>query len=287
VLTKLEQDALAIKVHSRRQEVQADLNRKRDMFEQLTERLRELDEIGIDSEDDDSEDGEDLLSEIIQTPSDSVESATDEQPGEYDAPNEQRDVEEEQEEEQETTVIHNPLPRPDIPPSTMADQTSSTTRGEAKQPGTTVSQALRSRTRAAEPPADTAESSARAQLFGNRPGSATTALSTTATTEAILDHQRAEQDRLTESLVDMASRLKAQSKTFSSTLEEDKDVLSTASTGLEKNERGLDAASRGIGTLRRMSEGQGWLGRMLLYLWIFGMMVLAVVIVFVLPKLRF
>ncbi|KAJ2973194.1 hypothetical protein NUW58_g8998 [Xylaria curta] len=74
LLTKLEQDALAIKVHSKRQEMQADLNRKREIFEQITERLRELEDVSIDSDEDDSDGGEDLLGDIIPTPSQSSDS---------------------------------------------------------------------------------------------------------------------------------------------------------------------------------------------------------------------
>lgn len=39
--------------------------------------------------------------------------------------------------------------------------------------------------------------------------------------------------------------------------------------------------------LRRMSEGKGWWGRMMIYLWIFGLWVVALGIVFLGPKLRF
>ena len=45
MLTRLEQDAVGIKIHARRQEVQADLNRKRETLDDVAERLRDLEEV--------------------------------------------------------------------------------------------------------------------------------------------------------------------------------------------------------------------------------------------------
>jgi hypothetical protein len=84
----------------------------------------------------------------------------------------------------------------------------------------------------------------------------------------------------------MASALKASSQAFSSSLESEKTVLDSATSGLDKNELGLEAAQRRMGLLRRMSEGKGWWGRMVMYAWIALLMVIALVIVFVLPKFR-
>lgn len=85
----------------------------------------------------------------------------------------------------------------------------------------------------------------------------------------------------------MAQTLKSQSFAFQSDLEQEKDVLSAAGAGMEKGERGMDAASRRMGALTKMTEGKGWWGRMMLYAWIFGLMVMAILIVGVMPKLRF
>jgi hypothetical protein len=49
----------------------------------------------------------------------------------------------------------------------------------------------------------------------------------------------------------------------------------------------MEAASKRIGMLRRMSEGKGWWGRIMLYAWIFGLWIVAILLVFVGPKLRF
>jgi len=36
-----------------------------------------------------------------------------------------------------------------------------------------------------------------------------------------------------------------------------------------------------------MTEGKGWWGRMILYAWVYGLMLSLVLLVFVMPKLRF
>jgi hypothetical protein len=107
------------------------------------------------------------------------------------------------------------------------------------------------------------------------------------TKEALLTHNRTEQESLTSSLLTMASALRESSLAFATTLEDDKDVLDNTVSGMEKNQEGLDAAGQRMGMLRRVSEGRGWLGRMLMYAWIAGLMVIALLVVFVMPKLRF
>lgn len=106
-------------------------------------------------------------------------------------------------------------------------------------------------------------------------------------TEAMLSHNRDEQESLTASLLDMAKQLKQQSLRFNETLEGDKSILDRAVSGLDKNQLGMDAASRRMGTLRKMTEGKGWFARMKLYGLIFGLWVVAFLIVFVGPKIRF
>lgn len=125
----------------------------------------------------------------------------------------------------------------------------------------------------------------RAELFAGQTSS-TTGIST-ATSEALLTHNRTEQETLTSSLLSMAQALKESSLAFGSSLEDEKSILNRATEGLDKNELGMEAAQRRMGHLRTMTEGRGWLGRMLMYAYIAGLMVLALVIVFVLPKLRF
>lgn len=109
----------------------------------------------------------------------------------------------------------------------------------------------------------------------------------TTTTESLLTHNRTEQEALTTSLLTMASALKNSSKAFSTSLENEKDIVDRAAEGMDKNTTGLEQASKKMGMLRSMSEGRGWWGRMLLYAWIAGLALLAVLIVFVGPKFRF
>lgn len=302
LLTKLEQDALAVKVQARRQELQADLARKRDVFEQLAERLRELEDLSVDSDDDSSE-GEDLVSGgvVVHTPSGSPDS----RPADHGHTLLEEEEEEEgrwrrrreyaEEEADESTILagrrstrFGSTATTQIPPPIITTQPAEP---QATQPAatttTTTSQNLRPRgpaATAATPAPDKGTTTAlREQLLGGSGGNTTT----TATTEAILDHHRAEQDALTDSLVRMAASLKQSSRAFATSLETEKTVLDAAGEGLSRNETGLEAAARRMGALTRMAEGRGWWGRILLYAWIFGLMVVAVLIVFVLPKLRF
>ena len=106
-------------------------------------------------------------------------------------------------------------------------------------------------------------------------------------TEKLLAHHRLEQEDLTASLYTMAQALKASSQAFASSLELEKDVVDRATDTLSKNTTGMEAAEKRMGTLRRMTEGRGWWGRMLLYAYIMGMMAIAIFIVAFLPKLRF
>jgi hypothetical protein len=116
--------------------------------------------------------------------------------------------------------------------------------------------------------------------------STTTGDPSLAQTEALLSHNRDEQESLTTSLLEMAKQLKQQSVHFGQTLEDDKGVLDRAVSGLDRNQLGLDAASRRMGTLRQMTEGKGWLARLKLYAMIFGLWLVAFLIVFVGPKIR-
>lgn len=123
-------------------------------------------------------------------------------------------------------------------------------------------------------------------LFPTQP-STTTSGPNDAQSEALLSHNRVEQDSLTDSLLEMAKQLKQQSIHFGRTLEADKSVVDRAVAGLDKNQLGMEAASQRMGTLRRMTEGRGWWARIKLYAFIFGLWVAAFLIVFLLPKIRF
>lgn len=110
---------------------------------------------------------------------------------------------------------------------------------------------------------------------------------TASTTETVLTHNRMEQENLTASLLAMASALKESSHLFADSLESEKGILSRTGEGLDKNAQGMEATGKRMGTLRRMTEGRGWLGRMMMYAWIGGLMMVALVLVGLMPKLRF
>ncbi|KAI1116122.1 hypothetical protein F5Y14DRAFT_408144 [Nemania sp. NC0429] len=325
ILSKLEQDAVAIKTHAKRQETQADLRQKRAVFEQVAERLRELDDVGVDSDEGDSDEGEDLLADVIPTPSQSSDSRSSEHIGDELRGAQGGDGEDEEDEEDddgggghwdeeyegESTVLpesktaaHNPVPSGSRSRSTEPTIAASPTRTQShprpfeSQPTATATATLptlrpgrgATATQQQAPATDTATTTGalRSQLLGAAAtSSTTTTATTTATAEAILDHHRAEQDKLTESMVSMAKALKASTHAFSSALREDQDVLAGAGKGLDRSERGLEGVAGRMGNLRRLTEGKGWWGRMLLYAWIAGLAVFAVLLVFVFPKLRF
>ncbi|KAL9585980.1 MAG: hypothetical protein Q9212_001199 [Teloschistes hypoglaucus] len=102
-----------------------------------------------------------------------------------------------------------------------------------------------------------------------------------------LESHSTEQLDLTSSMVALVTQLKSSTLAFSSSLDLDNEALARAQEGLEKNESGLEAAGKRMGMLRKMSEGKGLWGRMMLYAWIGGLWVVAIMLVFVGPKFRF
>lgn len=146
---------------------------------------------------------------------------------------------------------------------------------------------MRNRNEKKSAPADGASyTTARAALFAGR-SKPSEPQTSTATAEAILDHQRQEQDALSESILKMAGALKESSKKFAVTLDEDKEIMTKAGESVEKTERSMESARGRMGTLRKMTEGKGWWGRLILYAWVYGLMLGLVLLVFVFPKLRF
>lgn len=115
------------------------------------------------------------------------------------------------------------------------------------------------------------------------PPSTTTKLDT----EQQLSSHRTEQESLTTSLLSLAQQLKTSTETFRTALESEKSILDRATEGLDRNVAGLDAAGKRMGALRRMTEGRGWWGRMMMYAWIFALWIVAILLVFVGPKIRF
>ncbi|KAG5925320.1 hypothetical protein E4U42_004418 [Claviceps africana] len=279
LLTKLEQDTLHIKAPKRRAETQDLLNQNRDRLETLLDRLQDLRQrtpTQIANDDDDSSDEEDLLASIIQTPSESIESLSSDAgdgPQIVDTPSH--------------SVSREPTPTRESSRSSHASLAAAT---PSSIPLTQTTQELRSRSSAhvaaSAPTATASHSTARAILFASRRGPAEPRTST-ATAEAILDQQRAEHDLLSESILKMAGALKASSHKFSSTLDADKALLGKAGEGIARTEQSMEKARGRMGTLRKMTEGKGWWGRMMLFAWVYGLMVGLLLLVFLMPKLRF
>jgi Membrane fusion protein Use1 len=190
-------------------------------------------------------------------------------------------IEAEEEEEPDGRNIPTQTSAPSIPALGTAAMI------ELSQDATTTSQTLRHR--GPDTSGDRESyAAARAALFGNRRKAAPAATqASTATAEAILDHHRHEQDELSDLILKMAGTLKTQSQHFSTMLDDDKAVLDKAGRGMDSTATGMDTAARRMGTLQRITEGKSWWERMMLFAWIYGLWLALLLLVFVLPKLRF
>lgn len=250
----------------------------------------------IDDDDDDADlDDEDILADIIPTPSESIDSRSAdhsaEQPyaQEEDIP-EPPSVLSQQEKQPVPPTLQSPV-------SSSAQSTPSSSPTNTSAPALDTSPATQPTTtessiRPRRPAPSESHTTARATLFSRRkttsPGTAPpTTQTSTATAEAILDRQRAEQEALVGNILQYASALRDSSQRFNDTLEKDRAVLDRAADGMDRAETGIEAARRRMNVLTRMTEGKGWWGRMLLFAWVYGLMVVLVLVVFVLPKFRF
>jgi len=70
-------------------------------------------------------------------------------------------------------------------------------------------------------------------------------------------------------------------------IEQDTAVVTSAVDALTHSSDRMNDAQGRLGMLRKMSEGRSWWGRMLLYAWIAALWIVAILLVFVAPKLRF
>ncbi|KAL2205000.1 hypothetical protein CC79DRAFT_1370819 [Sarocladium strictum] len=256
-LTSLEQDALSMKAPGRRADV------------------------AIEDDDEDSSEGEDLFGDLDTDQSQATTSSTQPAAPAHAVPDALP---------VETTAAPAPTTA-----TTTASQPPEPTRAPSPSPLTSepaptqTSQSMRSRTSQPSPPPS--YTSSRAALFANRRQAASPLASapetSTATATAILERQRGEQEALTDSMLDLAKRLKASTASIHTELDADKEILGKAGEGLDKTERTMESATGRMGVLRKMTEGKGWWGRMMLWGRIGVMIVVILVIMFVLPKLRF
>lgn len=231
LLLRLEHDSANIKVASRKQAVQADLQAKRELTKRLQVRLQELNQLEDDS-----------------------------------------DSESEEEDE----------PNPSYAPANNASSGLDREPSSAQEAAANLSSTLRNRNKNGAPSSDAPTATT---TQSNRYGTSDTA--SLQDRESLLSAHRGEQESITTSLVTLAQQLKLSAQNFSMSLESEKDVVNRAVEGLDRNVSGMDIAGKTMGTLKRLTEGKGWWGRMMLYAWIGGLWVLALVVVFVLPKLRF
>lgn len=263
LLLRLDHASSAIKTGTRKTAMQTELGEKREMIKRLNQRLLELNQLDDSSSSDtsNSSDEEDEESTKRQTFAPAQKSRN--------------------------QIDYDPLSLipglSDIPPSEKAIR--------AAQASAAAEPTLRARNVKTDPLPSTLSSSTNLSqptrasttaLFGDRE-KRDEKLSTT----QLLEERDHDHNTLTSSLVTLAQSLKASSLSFQSALADEKEVLKRAEQGLEKNEMGMEKAGRGMGTLRRMTEGQGWWGRIKLYALIGGLWLLCFLLVFLGPKLRF
>jgi hypothetical protein len=256
LLLSLEKQSAGVRSQlAQKQSIQADLQQKRELVKQLNAKLEELNRLGeqeeedVDSDsDDEGDEGEGSNASNTQQPSYA--------PARPDADN-------------------------GLEASVEPREMLRTAVSDAQQQGS--QQEMRSRKPlSAADNRSAASTTARQELFAGRKQHPDLE-----TTEALMSHNRSEQDALTNGLLGLARALKESTMNFGASLEAEKDVMKRAESSLEKSSLGMEAAGAKMGTLRRMSEGQGWWGRIKLYGCIFALWVFLFLVVFLGPKLRF
>lgn len=230
------------------------MTKQQSVLKQCEARLRELDLEGssgtADASDDDDaldEDTQELLRRFA--PGGNVASS--------------RDTKHEADQKPDTNT------QPEMPqaPSATAPQTS-TLRSRRLDPSTTVPQST----------ADSKATTSSSQISPFAPKSSSTT--------TLLEAHASTQEDLTSSLLDLARALNASTKSFSGSLEASNPLVDGATSALDRNVTGMEAAERRMGMLRRMTEGKGWFGRLSLWAWVAVGWVALLVVMFILPKLR-
>ncbi|KAK6835851.1 Membrane fusion protein Use1 [Aspergillus parasiticus SU-1] len=294
-LQELERSLPQIKPVDRRHEIQSDITRDRQTLKRLQSVLDQLNaeaEIKLsavggqglpgaegiyEDEDEESVDGEDLLGtpEEGSTPDERQERGT--------SGEETEGVKTAAQKESKAIPEQSPesLSHEMAAPTATADATATATTVFSPTPTSTLRNRHNSPT---DLPATATGSSLHEHNTAQPPSSSTAKIQAT---EETLDVHRREQEDITNSLLSLATQLKSSSQAFQSSLESEKSVLTRAVEGLDRTTGNMEAAERRMGMLRRMTEGKGWWGRMMLYAWIFGLWIVAVLIVFIGPKLRF
>lgn len=252
-LVSLEKESSTVRAQlAQKQQIQADLQQKRELVKKLSARLEELNKLdeGQEESSDEGDYGDDDGLENSPRQPPSYAPARPDADNGLDAGSEPRELLKSTQDEAQTQQQQQPSLRARKPLSAADNHTA-------------------------------ASSTARENLFAGRKQHPDLE-----TTEAMMSHNRSEQDALTSGLLGLARALKESTVNFGQSLEAEKDVMKRAEGSLEKSSLGMEAAGRKMGTLRRMSEGQGWWGRVKLYGMIFGLWVVLFLVVFLGPKLR-
>jgi len=124
--------------------------------------------------------------------------------------------------------------------------------------------------------------SSNATPFPARPAS-----SAASTTETLLTSHTLTQEDLTTSLLDLARALNKSTQSFSTALEASNPLVDNATSALDKNVGGMESAERRMGMLRKMTEGKGFFARLTLWAWVGIGWAVLLVVMFIMPKLRF
>ncbi|CAG7979014.1 unnamed protein product [Penicillium salamii] len=265
LLTQLERSLPQLKPLDRKHEAQAEIARDKQLLKRIQTVLEEEDAkaAAVQDDDDDNADGDDEWKELFSNP---VAQEKDVPPGsqtltEDRESSKSREIKEHDNNQSATTTM--------VPSTTTQSEPTSTHPANTPAPPT-----LRNR--------HTGKSS-----VATDKATATGSNTKLHDTESEVSTHRTEQEDLTGSLLTLAAQLKTSSMSFQSALEGEKSALDRAVSGIDRTSTTMEAAGKRMGMLRKMTEGKGLWGRMMLYAWIFGLWVVAILIVYVGPKLRF
>ncbi|MCJ1332311.1 hypothetical protein MMC10_009003 [Thelotrema lepadinum] len=279
LLLRLEHSTSALKTQSRKHSAQETLLQQRNLIKLLNDRLYELGQQDDGTLPSDSSEDDDILALISNDDSDpsspsAAVAAVPASPAESAQPQAQ------------TLQIASESSRAISNPTTSSpSETTSTLR--PRRPAQQPSNSISTTTAHSLGPTPLAPSTSLFNPSRNQQPSPSKPTSPTPNTTFLLESQDSTQVDLTNSLLSLASQLKSSAQSFSSDLALDTSQLSQTETSLGKNQDGLDTASKRMGTLQKMSEGRWWWGRMVLYAGIGGLWIVAVLLVFGGPKLRF
>lgn len=234
--------------------MQTDLQAKREVIRKLQSRIQELDSLAYKEGDDDDDD----------------------------------DNDDKEEEDGESDGERGYTYAPAIKASNSLDFEPSATQETTPQPANTL------RARTSSRPTDSRASqtqSARATGTSSRapaPPASARQPSPSPSHEKTLDLDRRQKEQITDAIYDLAKELKTSAQSLDRSIEdENRTSLKRAMEGLDKGAEGMEAAGQRMGALRRMTEGKGWWGRMMLYAWIAGLWLVLFLMMTLLPKLRF